>query len=290
MLRDRSPARRPAVCNLMQPLRKRRPKCGYAPSVRSVRAEEVVAEIEAVAIANPGGIVATDGDGTLWSGDFGEDLFDAFVEHGRVEEPARVAIDREAREFSIDASGKPATVARRIWDAYVAGDYPEERVCELNTWCFAGWTRDEVATFAREVVERRGLASRLHAELGRVLEGVRRAGIEIILVSASPRAIVEAAANLVGIDVANVVAATPRYDEKTLLTDVARPIPYGAGKVDGLRARIGERAVYAAFGDNVFDLAMLAHADLAFAVRPKPKLRARAGELPTLRELARIAV
>ncbi len=256
--------------------------------MKIVRADDVVAEIEALHAARPGGIVATDGDGTLWSGDVGDDLFDAFVEHARVEEPARVALDREAREFCIDPSGPPASVARRIWDAFVAGKYPEERAYEMNAWCFAGWTHDEVAAFARDVLVRRGLASRLHAELARVLDGVRRAGIAIVLVSASPRAIVEAAADLVGIDVANVVAATPRYDGARMRAEVDRPIPYGAGKVDRLRAKVGERAVLAAFGDNVFDLAMLAHAEIAFAVRPKPKLRARAAEIPTLRELAQV--
>ena len=61
-------------------------------------AEDVWARIAAEA-ARDGcmGVVATDGDGTLWSGDIGEDLFFAFVDHGRFEEPALEAIRREAR-------------------------------------------------------------------------------------------------------------------------------------------------------------------------------------------------
>jgi phosphoserine phosphatase len=259
----------------------------YAVRVEIARADDVLAEIEALRRARPGGVVATDGDGTLWSGDIGDDLLSAFIEHGRVEDVARDAIRRDAREFAIDTSGTPAAVAKRIWDASIAGTFPDERLYELTTWCFAGWSHDDVSAFARDVVVGTALASRLHAELARVLDGVRRSGVDVVLVSASPRAIVEAAASLVGIDVANVVAATPRWAGSTMLADVERPIPYGAGKVDGLRAKIGERAVYAAFGDNVFDIPMLAHAHLAIAVRPKPKLRARAAEVPALRELAR---
>lgn len=231
-------------------------------------------------------MIATDGDGTLWSGDVGEDLFDAFLAHGRVEPPARDAIFREAREFCIDTTGSAATVARRIGELAMAGAYPEERFYEMNAWCFAGWSRVDVVTFAREVVAARRLASRLHAELARVLDGARACGVDVVIVSASPRAIVEVAAEVVGVDVANVVALSPRWEGDTMLPDVERPIPYGPGKVDGLRAKIGARPVYAAFGDSPFDLAMLADAELAIAVRPKPKLRARASELPGLRELA----
>ncbi|HEY5145331.1 MAG TPA: haloacid dehalogenase-like hydrolase, partial [Polyangiaceae bacterium] len=55
-------------------------------------ADDVWARIEALARKAPGGLVATDGDGTLWSGDVGEDLFHAFLDHGRVEPAAMQAL------------------------------------------------------------------------------------------------------------------------------------------------------------------------------------------------------
>jgi phosphoserine phosphatase len=250
--------------------------------------DEIWARVEALAGARPGGVVATDGDGTLWTGDVGEDLFHAFLEHGRVEAPALEAIRREAREHRLSDAGTGGEVARRIYDAYVEGRFPEERVCELMTWCFAGWTREEVRGFAGSVIESAGLTRRLHREVLAVIERVRAAGIETILVSASPVAVVVEAGARVGFLPDHVVAARPCFDGEAMIADVERPIPYAAGKVKRLRERIGaERTLYAAFGDNAFDVALLASAEVRVAVRPKARLRERAGEVPGLVELAR---
>ena len=69
---------------------------------------------------------------------------------------------------------------------------------------------------------------------------------------------------------------------------VEAPIPYGPGKVHALRERIGaSRPLYAAFGDNAFDVALLNEAFIPVAVRPKPRLRERAAEVQNLVETAR---
>ncbi|HLK40768.1 MAG TPA: haloacid dehalogenase-like hydrolase [Polyangiaceae bacterium] len=249
--------------------------------------DDVWARIEALAHALPGGVVATDGDGTLWSGDVGEDMFNAFVEYGRVEPASLEAMRRDAREHSLSDAGSGPDIARRILAAYTEGRFPERRVCELMVWCFAGWTPDEVAAFARDVVETRGLAGRLHDELLRVLERVRGAGIDAVLVSASPVAVVLEAGARVGFDAGQIVAALPRTGGGVLLADVEHPIPYAEGKVQRLRERIGhDRLLYAAFGDNAFDVSLLASARVPVAVRPKPRLRERAGEVPGVVELS----
>jgi phosphoserine phosphatase len=251
-------------------------------------AEQVWKRIEAIALARADGVIATDGDGTLWSGDVGEDLFHAFLDHGRVEPPATEAIRREATQHGVSDAGGGRDVARRIYDAYLAGQFPEERVCEIMTWCFAGWTRAEVRAFARDVVARVGLAGRLHGEVLRVLERARAAGIETIVVSASPVAVVVEAVASIGFGEDCVVAAHPRLEGNVLAAGAERPIPYGAGKVRRLRERIGEtRALYAAFGDNAFDVALLASAEVRVAVRPKPRLRERASEVRGLVKLSR---
>jgi phosphoserine phosphatase len=255
--------------------------------VKLQTSDEVWARIAALADATGrAGVVATDGDGTLWSGDVGEDLFHAFVEHGDVADPALEAIRREAREHALSDAGTGPDVARRIYAAYVEGQFPEERVCELMTWCFAGWTRDRVLGFARDVVSRCGLEARLHGEVLHVLDRARAAGIETILVSASPVAVVAEAGARVGFTADRVVAARPRFDGDVMLAEVERPIPYGPGKVSRLLECIGaEHTLFAAFGDNAFDVALLASARIGVAVRPKPRLRARADEVPGLVEL-----
>jgi phosphoserine phosphatase len=131
------------------------------------------------------------------------------------------------------------------------------------------------------------IRERLHEEVATVLRALQGEGVEVFLVSASPRAIVEAAAEVVGIAGANVIAATPKHDAQGIAPEVLRPIPYATGKVARLRERLGARRLYAAFGDNAFDVAMLASAEIGVAVRPKPKLRERASEVPGIVELAR---
>lgn len=251
-------------------------------------ADEVWARIEAAARAEPTGVVATDADGTLWSGDVGEDLFEAFLEHGRVEPAALEALRRNARDHALSDAGTGPDVARRLYAAYGEGRFPEERMCEAMVWCFAGWAEHEVGSFTRDLVDRCGLEARLHGELHGVLEQVRRAGIDAVLVSASPLAVVLEAGSRVGFDEAHVVAARPRYEGDIMLADVERPIPYAVGKVTRLRERIGnDRPVLAAFGDNAFDIALLASARVPVAVRPKPRLRERAPDVSGLVELSR---
>ncbi len=262
----------------------------YARDVQQQTADDVWARIEALARERPGGVIATDGDGTLWGGDVGDDLFHAFVKHGRVETPALEAFRQIAHDYGLSDAGHGSEIARRIYGAYLEGAYPEDRMCELMTWCFAGWTRDEVRAFSRAVVDGCGLPGRLHREVHVVVERARAAGIEAILVSASPFAVVREAGLDVGFEEAHIVAALPRYGADRMLADVERPIPYGPGKVTRLREAIGhDRPLYASFGDNAFDVALLAGASVPVAVRPKPRLRARADEVPGLVELALLA-
>ncbi|HEX4448660.1 MAG TPA: haloacid dehalogenase-like hydrolase [Polyangiaceae bacterium] len=253
--------------------------------------DDLWARIEVLVRELPGGVIATDGDGTLWGGDVGEDLFHAFLDHGHTEPPALDAFRQTARDHDLSDAGTGLEIARRIYAAYLGGGYPEERMCELMTWCFAGWTRKEMRSFARAVVDGGNLASRLHGEVHAVLEQARAAGVEAFLVSASPIAVVLEAGARVGFSEAQVVAAVPVYegpgDDDRMLANVERPIPYGPGKVHRLRERIGEsRLLYASFGDNAFDVALLGAARVAAAVRPKPRLRARAAEVTGLVELA----
>jgi phosphatidylglycerophosphatase C len=260
----------------------------YAPGVQHQDADAVWARIAALACAAPGGVVATDGDGTLWSGDVGEDLFHAFLRHGHAEPPALEALRQTARQHALSDAGGGSDIARRIYGAYLDGGFPEERICEIMTWCFAGWSRSAVRAFARDVVGRSQIVARLHPELVRVLDRVRAAGLDIQLVSASPFAVVAEAGSLVGFDEDHVVAAHALYEDGVMLPGVDRPIPYATGKVTRLRERIPAGAsLYAAFGDNAFDVAMLATAHVAVAVRPKDRLRQRAAEVPGMVELAR---
>ncbi|MDB4935142.1 MAG: Hydrolase, haloacid dehalogenase-like family [Labilithrix sp.] len=261
----------------------------YDRTVRTVTVAEVIGLLEEHVAREPGGAIAFDGDGTLWSGDIGEDFFEALLDDGSVSAEAHAALAREAEAEKLDSSGGAVAVARRIYAGYLAGTFPEERVCEIMTWAFAGWAHGDADAFAERVLVKVALDTRLHTEATRVVAWARERRIPTFLVSASPRAIVERAARRVGIDLANVASATEERDASgTIVPSVVRPIPYGPGKVMHLRAKLGARPLYAAFGDNAFDVPMLREARVPVAIRPKPRLVERAGEIPNLVVLERV--
>lgn len=232
----------------------------------------------------PRGALAFDGDGTLWSGDVGEDFFFGVLDSGRLSDVAAEAITAVAKDAGVTEGGVPAETARRIYDAYLRGAFDEERVCELMTWVNAGWSAEATTRFVVDLVGR-AFASRIHPEISAVLAAARAQGHEIFVVSASPRPIVEAAAAVCGIPAARVIAATAVLAGDRYAAEVHRPIPYGAGKAAALRAELGALPLLAAFGDNAFDAEMLAMSARPIAVRPKMRLVERASSIPGLRQL-----
>ncbi len=258
--------------------------------MQTATVDEIIRAIDEAARTQPGGAVAFDGDGTLWSGDIGEDFFEAALGRGP-HEVTRSPLAREAVEAGVEvADGASAhDLAHAIHAAYLAGKFPEERICEIVAWIAGGWTQDDLRAFCKSTVEAIGLRSRLHGEAIRVLRHADSVGIEAYLVSASPLGIVEAAAEVVGIPLERVTAVTERVVNGVVECGVVRPIPYGEGKVTNLRGRIGlGRPLYAAFGDNAFDVALLRSAQNPVAIRPKQRLVERAHEVPGLRILERI--
>jgi phosphoserine phosphatase len=250
--------------------------------------ETVIARIATAQRARPGGALAFDGDGTLWSGDVGDDFFAALLAKGRFEPPAAGAMRALAAEFGVSVPEGGSALPVALHDAYVAGRVPEERVYEMMAYACAGWRLGEISDMAREVVERGGLVARLHGETARIVEWATASHVEAFVVSASPHAVVVEAAKALGFDAAHVVAAAAVERDGFLCAEALAPIPYGDGKVRRLTERIGSRALYAAFGDNVFDIPLLRAAEMGVAVRPKPRLRERAGDVTGLVELERV--
>ncbi len=248
--------------------------------MESASPERVIERIEAAFRAHAGGAIAFAGDGTLWSGDVGEDFFGAVLSRGSFSGAATRALGAMATELGLAPDGDGVALAERIYGAYVRHEAPEDRVCEMMAWAVAGETTRSLAAFCDRLVDAVDLPSRLHAEAIQVVRWGQGRGIAVHLVSASPRCVVEAAARVLGIE--SVIAATPEMEGETVLASVVRPIPYGEGKVHGLRARMGAAPLLAAFGDNAFDVAMLKASHVPVAVRPKPRLTERAHEVPGL--------
>jgi phosphatidylglycerophosphatase C len=246
--------------------------------------EKLVEELQVMlGDSDPSGVVlAFDGDGTLWSGDVGEDLFRAATRDSFLLEAALPALIDEAQRYHVplgpaeaDANG----VARALLASYLAGQYPERETCAMMTWCYAGRRLGEVEALAALVLAHEDLKSRLTHELAPIVEWSRAAGVRRVLISASPRAVVEAAAAQWGFEPRDVAAATPAVTNGIVQPRMDGPVPYAEHKLTAGRALFGDARWLCAFGDNVFDIDMLRTAELGVAVRPKPKL---ASELAAL--------
>lgn len=246
---------------------------------------EVVQRIVSRREAHKGGHVAFDADGTLWSGDVGDDLWNAMIECEAFLPEAHAGLQRVASDAGVDVRGSASELAWSIARAHLDGAVSEERMLEVVAWGLAGRHIAQVRTFVRDVLHEVDLMRRLHVESIEVLRALQRLGVEVFVVSASPRAIVEDAVFQLGIDPSHVIAATAALEDGVMTTRLQQPIPYGPGKVSGLRQYAPDQKLLAAFGDNHFDAAMLRLADVPVAVRPKPKLRASSTSIPGVVEL-----
>jgi phosphoserine phosphatase len=244
-----------------------------------VSASRLLETLRPLAAATTTGLFAFDADGTLWSGDVGDDVFHWATKNELLRKEALDALAREARAHAIDASGNPSAVAVRLFGAYVAGTYPERSAYALMTWCYAGFTVAELRALAREAFEQTELVRRLHGELAPILSFARDAGIRVAVVSASPLPIVREAVRLWDLAEDKVIACAPALDSETILDHLAAPVPYAEAKPRALRAVFPTAELLASFGDNVFDIELLVSARVGVAVRPKPALRARLAEL-----------
>lgn len=251
--------------------------------METISAGDLIRILDRFCSENPGATIATDADGTLWSGDVGIDTFEHLMRKRGILADAEEALREEAREAGIQVcSSDPHDVAYALYRASEEGSWPEKRAYEMMVWAFAGWQLDRVRAFAREALDFARLSERLHGELLSVLAWARGAGVPVRIVSASPLPVVQVAAEWVGLDPSFAIAAAPALSGDRVIVGMGAPIPYAHGKVEALRAANAHHLIAAAFGDNVFDLEMLQIAAVPIAVRPKPRLLARAHEIMRL--------
>jgi phosphatidylglycerophosphatase C len=251
-----------------------------AVALRSLSPAELVAELERLRPRDSESVLCFDADGTLWSGDVGEDLFELALRRGALREPARAALEAEARKYGLAVRQRLAETARALFEGYLDGSYPERDVCAMMTWCYAGFSPAELRELAREALMDSGIGERLNRELEPVLEWARRSGVGTVVVSASPRTVVEEAASLWGFSPEQIAASTAREEGGRIAPELLHPVPYAETKCSAGRGLFGRSFWLASFGDNVFDIDMLLAARLGVAVRPKLALRTRLPELP----------
>jgi len=122
----------------------------------------------------------------------------------------------------------------------------------------------------------------LYSELAPILRFAREAGVRVAVVSASPLPIVREAVRAWGIDGEAVAASRPALASDVILDHLAAPVPYAETKPPAVKALAPNHELLASFGDNVFDIELLRAAKVGVAIRPKPALRTRLAELPSI--------
>ncbi|MCC6644714.1 MAG: haloacid dehalogenase-like hydrolase [Polyangiaceae bacterium] len=250
-------------------------------SAPRVTVEEVVAELDG---RDPGEwILATDADGTLWRGDVGEDVWRDAALGGRCDDAAAPRSRELAREAGLDTSGDASALSARLLDAYERGVVGDLTAFEAAAIALAGRTEQEAARQIDEALERAELGRRARPELRAVLDAARARGLDVVVVTASARLVVERALAVAGLRRSAIAGIELASRGGVLCAALAAPIPYRSGKVARLRTMAGGRRVLAAFGDSAFDAELLGAARLPVAVAPRPGLL-DAG-VPGLREL-----
>ncbi|MCS6902010.1 MAG: haloacid dehalogenase-like hydrolase, partial [Myxococcales bacterium] len=201
-------------------------------------------------------VLASDADGTLWSGDVGDEGF-ARVLRLRALKPAVAAPLREvARRFGVPEHDDPHEQAEALALAYEQGRIPERDAYMIMAWIFAGYRTDEVVAFAEALIQERGGADRHHPEMLPVLEWARREQVEFWIVSASPQLLVEQGAIRFSVPRRNVLAMRPCLADGLIAPGIEEPATYAEGKAEALRRFLPDATLLAAFGDNTFDIWM----------------------------------
>jgi phosphatidylglycerophosphatase C len=250
------------------------------PSECCISAESLVARLAAAHHDTDNPLLAFDADGTLWSGDVGNDLFNALVEKNAVRDAAYEALVNEAKSFGVAHQGNATDVARALFAAHVEGAYPEDRAFAMMAWVFAGFSLEEVTQFSKEVVLATQLESRLHRFLDPVFNWAKNKNVAIWIVSASAKWMVEIGVALLGVPNDRVIGMMPQVRNGIIEPALDGPAIYGPNKPVALRAACPNGVLLGGFGDSSYDAPLLAMAKVPVGVRPKSGLVARANDLP----------
>jgi len=245
----------------------------------SLDPDAVISRLAAARVQAASGL-AFDADGTLWSGDVGEDVFEWSTAKGLLRRAPEDDLARVAGQYGIPVGASTSETARSLYEGYRRGVVPEPLMCEVMTWCYSGYATSELVDIAREAFAARDLRGRARASLWKIKAWADTEEIRSVVVSASPRSIVEEALRATGFSVFEVAGAVPKSNEGVIAPAMAEPLTYGPVKTIAGKRLLENYDWLGSFGDNVFDIEMLLAARVGVAVHPKPALRARLSELP----------
>ena len=192
-----------------------------------------------------------DCDGTLWAGDAGEGFFSWELEQG-------VLADE------IVAWAKPR------YANYRQGRVTEEIMCGEMVTMHRGLSQAEVQRLASRYFDQY-FVSQIFPEMCRLVSELRKAGCEVWAVSSTNEWVIRAAMRHLEIPEEKVIAAAARIVDGRVTNSLLR-VPSGEGKPRAIREVIG-RLPDAAFGNSIWDAAMLGMVRHPFVINPTLELK-----------------
>jgi len=196
-----------------------------------------------------------DCDGTLWSGDGGQDF-----------------LFWEARQGLLSKAIADWALPR--YAEYKHGKVDEETMCGEMVTLHAGISVTDIEA-AAEKFFRTEIEKRIFPEMQKLVQALADQGCEIWAVSSTNSWVIEAGVRRFGIPIERVLAASV-VCEKGIATDRLIRVPTDGGKAAVIRDVI-RRVPDAVFGNSIHDAAMLELAKHPFAVNPNPDLLRLAG-------------
>lgn len=247
-----------------------------------ISAAEIVAEINA---CDPREwLIATDADGTLWDGDVGEDVWASLTDHDLLSEESAPASSVLAAAAGLSTDGDATALSARLRDAYARGALDDRASFEAAALALSGHDLQTVVPHVDAALRAAGVRARTHAAMRAIVGAARARGVDVVVVTASARIVVERALAEAELEVSAILGVELEQHGQHLSPALAAALPYREAKAALLRAHAPGGRVLFAFGDSPYDAELLRLARTPVAVRPKPRL-VSAG-VPGLRELS----
>ena|SRR5689334_5667945 len=195
-------------------------------------------------------VAAFDCDGTLWSDDAGEAFFDWELQQNLL-------------------SDEIVDWARARYAAYRAGRVSEEAMCGEMVTMHRGLGEPEISRMAARFFDEY-FAENIFPEMQTLVQELSRQGCDVWAVSSTNEWIIRAAMRHFQLPESRVIASCARVVNGQVTGQLIQ-VPSGEGKCRAIQQTIG-KAPDAAFGNSIWDAAMLGIARVAVAVNPTPEL------------------
>jgi phosphatidylglycerophosphatase C len=241
-------------------------------TVPEITRDDLLARLDALRDGARVPALAFDADGTLWSGDVGEELFEHAVASGWLREEARGALTQLAAEHGVDAANDANALGERLFGAHRSGVVGDVPAFEMMTWAYAGWDLAELEERTVTAIRELGFGDRAQPEVAAALGWARAHEVRVAIVSASPAFAVRAALRVTGLDADGVAGGQAALERGVVQPRMSQPLPYGPTKPVAAQALFPDATWLAAFGDSPYDFDLLCSALIGVLVRPKAAL------------------